>query len=93
MMRTVFLRKDYQGGFREHLPYLLSQEFAYPVSIERRIFCTDKRTGKEEVLKFGQDSISHLLPQICQNSNVIRISYFLIYRENTKQNQQFCTIL
>ncbi len=50
----------------------------HPVSIKRRIFCRDKRTGKEEVLKFGQDSISRLLPQICQNSNVIRISYFLI---------------
>jgi hypothetical protein len=50
----------------------------HPVNIKRRIFCMDKRTGEEEVLKFGQDSISHLLPQICQNSNVIRISYFLV---------------
>jgi len=49
-----------------------------PVGIKRRTFCRDKRAGKEEVLKFGQDSISHLLPRICQNSDVIRISYFLV---------------
>jgi len=27
-----------------------------------RILLGDERTGKERVLKFGQDSISHLLP-------------------------------
>jgi hypothetical protein len=52
--------------------------FANPVSVKRRIFCRDKGTGREKVLKFGQDSISHALAQICQNSDDIRNSYFVI---------------
>ena len=47
IVKAVSFRKDYQGGFGEHLPYLLSQEFAYAVGIKRPIFCTDKRTGYE----------------------------------------------
>ena len=56
MVKAISLRKDYQGGFLRKL------RIYSPSEHKRRIFCRDKRTGKEKVFKFGKDSISHLLP-------------------------------
>jgi hypothetical protein len=55
---------------------MLSWTNTHPISIESRIFRRDKRTGKEEVLRFGQDSISHPVPKFAKTSMLYEFRIF-----------------